>query len=244
MTGLSARPDRGGSGRERMAFHTADYDAYVVLGHPDAPPLWNWNVWQRFVPAIDPLIQGARGKPAVRSIQLLPGRAGEVKFGRLGWRGADHQKWSHGSPTNEEDSKSWSFLSLEVWAPGWTACEREGVAPDVFLSVVNESLGGGYRHELLFNPVVVFAVVSELARRRPSDVSTVVSALRELASAKLVGYKRRSWGKAFGSVGLTNSIQDLAVSGLFKPGPRHKGEVGFHLFADKWEPVRNSLAPR
>jgi hypothetical protein len=134
-------------------------------------------------------------------------------------------------------SKSWSFLSLEAWAPGWTVCEREKLAPDVFLSITNESLGGGFSQELLFNPVVVFAVVFELARRKPSEVSAVVSAFRELASARLVGYKRRPWGKAFGSVGFTNSIQDLAVSGLFKPGPRHAGEFGFHLFAEKWDPV-------
>lgn len=84
-----------------MAFHTADYDAYVVLGDPAATPLWQWNAWQQFLPAIDPLIKAARGKPAVRSTQ----------------------------------------------------------------------------------------------------------------------------------------IQDLALCGLFKPGPRHDGEFGFHLLADKWEPL-------
>src|SRR4051812_26041990 len=120
-----------------MAFHTADYDVYVVLGDPNTPPLWNWKVWQRFLPAIDPLIQAARGKPAVRSGQFLPNRAGEVKFGRLGWKESDHQKWTHGSPANQQASKSWSFLDLEVWAPPWTACEREDRSPDLFLSVLN-----------------------------------------------------------------------------------------------------------
>jgi hypothetical protein len=220
-----------------MAFHTAAYDTYIVLGDPAAAALWHWKVWKRFSPAIDPLIQAARGKPAVRSTQYLPNRAGEVKFGRLGWKESDHQKWSHGSPTNKEASESWSFLSLEVWAPVWTVCERENLAPDVFLSIADESLGGGYCQDLMFNPVVVFAAVSAFAQGHPSAVSAVVSALRELTAAKLVGYQRRPWGKALGSVGFTNSIQDLAVSGLFKPGPRHKGEFGFHLFADRWEPV-------
>jgi hypothetical protein len=220
-----------------MAFHTADYDTYVFLGNPKAAPLWLWKVWQRFLPAIDPLIQAARGKPAVRTTQYLPNQAGEVKFGRLAWKESDHQKWSHGSPTNKEASKSWSFLRLEVWVPAWTVCEREHLAPDVFLGIANESLGGGYRQELLFNPVVVFAVVSKLAQQQPSEVSAVVSALPQLVSAKFVGYQRRPWGRALGSVGFTNSIQDLAVSGLFKPGPRHKGEVSSHLFAEKWEPI-------
>ena len=67
-----------------MAFHAADYDAYVALADPNAAPLWSWKVWQRFLPAIDPLIQAARGNPAVRSTQYLPNRAGVVRFGRLG----------------------------------------------------------------------------------------------------------------------------------------------------------------
>src|SRR3569623_696218 len=100
-----------------MAFHTADHDAYVALGDPRSPPLWGWNVWQRFLPAIDPLIEVARDKPAVRSTQYLPNQTGLVKFGRLGWKQSDHQKWTHGSPANEDSSKSWTFLNVEVWAP-------------------------------------------------------------------------------------------------------------------------------
>jgi hypothetical protein len=90
-------------------------------------------------------------------------------------------------------SRSWSFLGLELWAPTWTVCERENLAPDVFVSVGNESLSGGYGQDLLFNPVVVFAVVSELVRRRPTEVSAVSSSLRDPTSARLVGLKKRPW---------------------------------------------------
>jgi hypothetical protein len=219
-----------------MHFHTAAYDTYVILGDPDLPALWNWKVWRRFLPAADPLIQAARGKPAVRCVQYLPDSAGVVKFGPLGWNEADNRKWCHGSPTNKATSKRWSFLAVEMWAPTWNVCVREDRAPDVFLNVVNDSLGGGYGQDLLFNPVVVCAVVSELAKRQPAEVSALVSALRDVTSAKLVGYKRRPWGKSDG-IGFTDSIQDLAPNGLFKLGPRHHGTVGFHLFSHKWKPV-------
>lgn len=218
-----------------MGFHTAKYDVYVALGDPKAAPLWKWKAWQRFSPAIDPLINAARGKPAVRSTQFKAKLAGDVKFGRLGWKEADHQKWCHGSPANKDTSKSWRFLSTEVWAPGWTECEREDLAPDVFLGIFDESLGGGPRKNLLFNPVVIFAVVTELAKRYPTELDIAVSTLRELTAAKLLAYKRRPWGKSSGSDGFTNAIQDLAFSGLFKPGPRHTDELGLQLFADKWK---------
>ncbi|HJZ56413.1 MAG TPA: hypothetical protein VKE74_15720 [Gemmataceae bacterium] len=218
-----------------MAFHTAVYDVYVALGDPQAPPLWSWEVWQQFVPAIDPLIQAARGKPAVRTFQYLYG-GGAVRFGRLGWTDADHRKWAHGSPANRRQSESWNLLGLEVWAPAWTACEREDRAPNVFLSLSNQAFGGGHGRELAFNPVCVLAVVSELGRRVPSLVSAGVSALRSLLSPKLLAHQRRRWGKTFGSDGFTDSIQDLVAGGLFKPGSPHTGEVGVGLLAGKWEP--------
>lgn len=54
-----------------MGFHTANYNVYVALGDPKAAPLWKWKVWQRFLPAIDPLMKAARGTPAVRSTQFM-----------------------------------------------------------------------------------------------------------------------------------------------------------------------------
>lgn len=129
------------------------------------------------------------------------------------------------------------FLSTEVWAPAWTVCEREDLAPDVFLSLANESFGGGVRKGLLFNSVAILAVVSELAQRHATELDIAVSALQEATGAKLVGYKRRPWGKSCGSDSFTNAIQDLAYSGLFKPGPRHEDKLGLHLFADKWKSV-------
>src|SRR5207249_2122236 len=129
-----------------------------------------------------------------------------------------------------------SFMNVEVWAPAWTQCEREDRAPDIFLSFLNESLGGGYRRELLFNPVIVFAVEAEISRRESSGVANVVSTLQQLARPKLAGYQRRPWGRTAGS-GFTDSIQDLTVTGLFKPGPRHTVQVGPHLLAESWEPI-------
>lgn len=221
-----------------MGFHTANYEVYVALGDPKAAPLWHWKIWQQFLPAINPLIDAARGKPAVRSTQFLPKLAGDVKFGRLGWKEADHQKWCHGSPTNKDKSRSWRFLSTEIWAPAWTACEREDLAPDVFLALADDSLLASLpRKDLRFNPVAILAVVSELAKRHPTELDFAVSELRELTCAKLVGYKRRPWGKSIGEDGFTNAIQDLAVSGLFKPGPRHNGEPDLHLFTERWKKV-------
>ena len=110
-----------------MAFHTADYDVYVFIGDPATQPLWRWDKWQLLMPALDDLLHVARGPASTRSTQFLPNRGGTVKFGRIGWKESDQQKWTHGSPRTLESSPSWRFLDTELWAPAWTQCERDSL---------------------------------------------------------------------------------------------------------------------
>src|SRR4051812_34800435 len=108
-----------------MNFFISDYDTYFLLGSPEAPPLWRWDKWTELLPALDPLVACARGKPAVRSNQYLPGSRNPAKFGQIGWNDKAHQKWTHGSPGDPVASRSRTFWSVEMWAPGWTKCVRE-----------------------------------------------------------------------------------------------------------------------
>jgi len=213
-----------------MAYHTADYDVYVFLGDPASQPLWHWNAWQKLLPELDSLIGEARGKTGVRSTQNLPNRGGTVKFGRIGWNERDQQKWTHGSPINLAVSATWNFLSAEVWAPIWTQCKSQ--PPDVFLSIFSESALAATPS---FNPVVLLAVVSTVAERDPKRVGDVVGRLTEVLSPRLSVFQRRPWGRAFGKIGFSNSIQDLHVCGLFKPGRVHERPVDLQLFADEWQ---------
>jgi hypothetical protein len=215
-----------------MAFHTAEYDAYVLLGDPAAQPLWYWSRWQRAMAHLDGVVRSARGPAALRSTQYLPNHGGTVKFGRIGWNERDQQKWTHGSPANETTSGKWTFMSAELWAPSWTQCERDRAAPDVFLSVSNESQGAT---NPAFNPVVMLAIISELAVRSLPVVADAVAGLREVLNPRLVGFQRRPWGRTVGELGYNGAIQDLHVSGLFKPGRRHERPVDLSLFAGQWE---------
>ena len=171
----------------------------------------------------------------MRSTQYLPNRAGTVKFGKINWKESDQQKWTHLSPANGETSANWNFLSAELWAPAWTQCEREKSAPDVFLSISSKAHFG---KAALFEPVVVMAAVSDFAQRESASVTRVIQKLAELLNAKLVARQRRPWGRtALGGLGFKNSIQDLHVSGLFKPGRRQEQPLGLDLLADSWDLV-------
>ena len=217
-----------------MANPAAEFDTYVFLGDPAMPPLWRWSAWQQVAPAMDPVIQAARGPASVRSTQNLPQRAGTVKFGRIGWKEADHQKWTHESPRTLAESSTWEFLNAEVWAPAWTQCEREHWAPDVFLSISNEAI---VARAVSFNPVVVFAVATDLAQRNGASLAGAISRLAELLAPKLSGFVQRPWGRSVRNVGFTNAIQDLHISGLFKPGDRHKKPVALDMLSGTWQPL-------
>ena len=217
-----------------MAFHTAQYDTYVFLGNPAAQPLWYWSSWQQLVPKLDPLVTAARGKAAIRSTQFISDSRGTVKFGRIGWDEKSHQKWTHGSPVSSPASADWKFRSAELWAPSWTECEREHLAPDVFLTVSSQ---GATSNTPAFDPVVLLAVASQLAVRERSLANGVVEQLAAIIAAKLVAFQQRPWGRSVAGVGFTNAIQDLHVSGLFKPGPRHARPIDLDLFADSWQPM-------
>jgi hypothetical protein len=89
-----------------------------------------------------------------------------------------------------------------------------------------------------FEPVIVLAVVSELSCRETLLVARVIKRLRELVNPKLVAYLRRPWGRStLSGAGFSDSIQELHVIGLFKPGRRQERPVDLDLFADTWEPV-------
>lgn len=225
-----------------MAFYSGRYDTYFILGNPNVEPLWNWNIWSRVVPLLDPIISAARGRAAVRSTQYLPDQRGTVKFGRIGWNARGHQKWAHGSPSNSEESSTWRFLDVEMWAPSWSRCDDR--APDVFLHIGNEALGGGYNRELAFNPVIILAVVAHLSTEMPVKIRLAVNELLRITDARLCGYKQRQWGTPTGMGAFTHSIQDLCLSGLFKPHPkpsqRHTGVVDGTVLSEEWEPIEAS----
>lgn len=119
-----------------MAFFSRDYEVFLLLAAPDAPPLWNAAQWTPFAASLDGLMAQARGKAGVRSHQYNP-KGKPISFGRLGWDEKSHAKWTHTAATTQA-----RFMTVEAWAPTWTLCEKDDQAPDVFLALANESLLG------------------------------------------------------------------------------------------------------
>lgn len=212
-----------------MAFFSRDYEVFLLLAAPGAAPLWNAAQWTPCAASLDGLMAqaSARGKAGVRSHQYNP-KGKPIAFGRLGWDAKSHAKWTHTAATTEA-----RFMTLEAWAPTWTTCEKDNQAPDLFLSLANESLLGRAGKPLQFGQRTVCAIATDMG---PDAAATLRQSLAQLAAqqdAVVFAHTRRQWGRAaYG--GFTGAIQDMLIGGLFQPDDPHARPLDAATFRETW----------
>jgi hypothetical protein len=114
--------------------------------------------------------------------------------------------------------------------PSWTICERDNRPPDTFLYVGNEV--AIFSNSASFNPTVLLATAEDCEALR----ETRVGAVRALASCTrplLHLWKVRTWGNP-STVGFTDAMQDIVITGLFRPGRRHSGVPTVESLSEPW----------
>ena len=203
-----------------MSFQTRQYDVYAILGDPGAEPPWMEHVWSRIVVAVGPLIESSRGHAAVRSMQLNAGPGSPnkraISFGRIGWNKAGHKKWVWRSAGTDGGSINRVFCMSQIWAPSWTTCEKECQPPDVYFAIRNED---DYRgRQLSFNPVCLLAVARDRSTEFTGQGKKAAEALAQILQALVRVHRKRPWSYPFVQMS-TDAVDDLVVTGLFKPGP-------------------------
>ncbi len=223
----------------KIPYHARDYDLYVVLGAPDSPEMWQWENWSQITKELEPFVSIGRDKTAIRTTQFVKDGKKPVSFGQISWNEKGHQKWTHGSPTTIEISKTWTFLQTELWSPAWTICDRE--PPDIFFTFRNEAFWPR-RIPLKLNQTIIFAVSTSLGDGVLSDAHKWILQLSANLHSPLAAHQKRTWGKAFGnSGGFSNSIQDMITTGLFKVGDYHNRSVDLQTFEESWTRIFPAL---
>jgi hypothetical protein len=221
-----------------MAFHDREYDVYVMLGGPRATPPWVERTWTAIFHALDPIVRAARGAAAIRATQLGPGPGSpnqrSISFGRIGWNDKGSRKWTHSEDGRLASGGDAEFMHCEVWAPSGAVCERERLAPDVFFATSAASHPSpDFRSELKFNSQCILAVASD--RGEVGQARTSAEAVASAVEAVLRGRCVRPWGIADPRYsGYSNAINDLAIVGLFKPGPRYLAPVSLAILDGDW----------
>lgn len=216
-----------------MAFFSRDYEVFLLLAAPDAPPLWDAAQWMPFAASLDGLMVQARGKASVRCHQYNP-KGKPIAFGRLGWDDKSHAKWTHTPQTTEA-----RFMSLEAWAPAWTLCEKDGQAPDVFLALANEALLGLAGKPLQFGQRLVCAIATDMGEDAAATLQATLAQLAAQQDAVLFAHTRRQWGSASPYGGFTDAIQDMLIGGLFQPDDPHARPLDAATFREPWTRISN-----
>ena len=221
----------------KIPYHAKNYDLYVVLGAPDSTEVWQWENWNKITKELEPFVSIGRGKTAIRTTQFVKDGRKTVSFGQIGWNEKGHQKWTHGSPTTIETSKTWTFLQMELWSPAWTICDREHCLPDIFVAFRNEAFWPR-KIPLKFNQTIIFAVSTALGDDVLSNAHKWILQLSADLHSPLAAHQKRTWGKAFGNLGgFSNSIQDMITTGLFKVGDHRNRPVDLQTFEESWTPI-------
>jgi hypothetical protein len=152
-----------------------------------------------------------------------------ISFGRIGWNDQGSRKWMHGVDGKLVSGDDAIFLSSEVWAPSWTICERERLAPDAYFAIRNPT-DGSPNADVEFSSKCILAVASDTGKIDQARSSA--GAVASVVDAVLRAHCVRPWGVAFGSGGaFSNAINDLIFAGLPKSAPRHQPPVSL---AGEW----------
>lgn len=217
-----------------MAYWERSYHVGVILGSACSAPLWTWERWRREVaPTLTPLVSLARDNAAVRTIQFEADGKTPIRFGRIGWNDAGHQKWIHCSPANALQSSAWGFLTAELWAPSWTKSDRE--PPDLFFGMRNLAYQAS---RVAFDHLVILAVAADIA---PDSQQRTERASHELSGQLQPGvamYQQRTWGKPMGT-GFFDAIGDMLSVGLFKLGDPQQRPMDETTLSGAWRRLRD-----
>jgi hypothetical protein len=131
----------------------------------------------------------------------------EYKLGKLRWNEQSHKKWTF------KNNDTRRFTHFESWTPLWTACDKNHISPDIYLSFWNE---GRIYKERQFDTLVTIAVADETG-----NVSKdIIIELSKAFNSKRTVYNKRKWGEGKKDENekwsFINSILDTHSSGIYK----------------------------
>jgi hypothetical protein len=228
-----------------VAFHERDYDVYAILVGLEASRPWLAGCWRSISEATSSVFSAARDRPGIRSTQLggVAPRMRSISFGRIAHDENGAAKWTHQKDGQLLSGGAAHFLSSEVWAPSWNACERDGKAPDVYLCITNEELSpsSGGAETLKFSSKCIFAVACDLGETVRRDGRRAAKVLSTLLASPLSAACVRPWGSTAGGNSFTNAINDISMSGLFRPGSRHETRPSLSLLKGDWTSLAGTL---
>ncbi len=219
-----------------------DYDLYAFLGLPGATLPWIAGSWKTIAAALNPLVLAARDRAAVRTLQLDPGPKGRpLSFGRIGWNKRGAAKWVHATEGALLSGFPARFNHCEAWAPSWSACERDGLSPDVYFAMRDHPAWTWSKTPLAFRDCGFLAVAKDLHlprgdQVRGDQIRGIAAAVASVFEAVLFALCTRAWGEPFGDIGFSNATNYLQAVALLGRGAPDE-TLSLSALEGNWEAI-------
>lgn len=184
----------------------------VVFAGMRRPPVWTWPTFSAVVDALTRLTELPGTPVAVRSVQSDESGEKQARFGRLSWSPESHRRWVQGAPDTDRIPETREFCFTEIWAPGWSHCEKEDGAPYVFIALDNPFVAGHPR-DGQFNQLVHVALPVALAEHHASSVLSALTDIGAGIDSVLSVYRITPWWHQLESVqdALTNHFHYVGL---------------------------------
>jgi hypothetical protein len=214
-----------------MGWLDKTYKCFVLILQPDSKKLWYYENWKIIADQMSSSLKIDRKNLALRTLQLSMLDKKELKFGRLNLSDDSIIKWTHKSPITIDISKDWFFQDVEGWFPSWSNCSKNNESPDLYFALSNEK---SIRLEkpILFDQVLLMAF--SISEYSSTAINNFINALKFNFKPTLIATKERKWAKEL-SIGFTDAMNDIIITGLFKIGDRHNRPIDLNTFAEEWD---------
>lgn len=204
-----------------MSFSGRKFQFYLIFGNKsENNEPWKEEQWKSiYEPSFKQILDFSNyfNKTALRVLEYSKKSKEDqnfsiAKLGRLTWNDKSHEKWT--LKTNDDKK----FTHFESWTPTWNICEKIDSAPDIYISIWNES------HHIIndknreFNFLISIAIAADL----DANCTEIIKILSKKINAKRTIYNIRPWGRGTRDKTETwqfvNSIQDTISYGIYKKG--------------------------
>jgi hypothetical protein len=154
----------------------------------------------------------------------------DLKLGKLRWDSKSHDKWTI---KNDNDI---IFQNFQLWTPIWTICDKSNSAPDIFITINNES-DFTQKADRQFNVFAIIAIATDL---NVDCRETIIDLSKQLHSKRTV-LQTRKWseGKKDNHKNWTfnNWIQDTFSNGIYRQTSLHNFNFKDIVFEPYWETI-------
>ncbi len=169
-------------------FDHRKYSVLYALGKSKRAALYCRSTWQFLLPSLDPIVRAAVRTPEGVRCDQIDRRTGDlIRFGRLRWNARSHARWTHDcdGPALSEIR----FVGMDLWAPIWTVCEKEDLAPDVFIQLVDI--------ETIKRQSLLVAVCDDVATDDTADqLNELARACSDVLEGPVLATTKRYWGRS------------------------------------------------